>query len=98
MMAKLHVRYPVYGWDRNQGYATKEHRDAIRAHGLTPHHRASWQAIQVLMAGDQLGLFDRAGGGDGLPGRRDRGDGRGRGRPLADEVAALGDEALAAIG
>src|SRR6188472_1037473 len=64
MMAKLHVRYPVYGWDRNQGYATKEHRDAIRAHGLTPHHRASWQAIQVLMAGDQLGLFDAPEAGD----------------------------------
>ena len=47
-----------YGWDRNAGYATREHRDAIRAHGLTPHHRKSWQALQVLMAGDQLGLFD----------------------------------------
>jgi ribonuclease HII len=58
MMAGLHARYPQYGWDRNQGYATREHRDAIRAHGLTPHHRRSWQAIQVLMAGDQLGLFD----------------------------------------
>src|SRR4051794_35684873 len=67
MMAKLSVRYPVYGWDRNQGYATKEHRDAIRAHGLTPHHRASWQAIQVLMAGDQLALFDRA-EESGIPG------------------------------
>jgi ribonuclease HII len=63
MMAGLHARYPHYGWDRNQGYATREHRDAIRAHGLTPHHRRSWQAIQVLLAGDQLGLFDV----DGVP-------------------------------
>src|SRR3954452_8673466 len=67
MMAKLSVRYPVYGWERNQGYATKEHRDAIRAHGLTPHHRASWQAIQVLMAGDQLSMFDAAGEGSAIP-------------------------------
>src|SRR6187431_2293882 len=67
MMAKLAVRYPGYGWDRNQGYATKEHRDAIRAHGLTPHHRASWQAIQVLMAGEQLGLFDAPEQGSGVP-------------------------------
>src|SRR5437763_1288775 len=58
MMARLAVRYPEYGWDRNSGYATREHRAAIRAHGLTPHHRRGWQAIQVLLAGDQLGLFD----------------------------------------
>jgi ribonuclease HII len=58
MMTKLALRYPEYGWDRNSGYATREHRAAIRAHGLTPHHRRGWQAIQVLVAGDQLGLFD----------------------------------------
>jgi ribonuclease HII len=70
MMTKLAVRYPEYGWDRNSGYATREHRDAIRAHGLTPHHRRGWQAIQVLLAGDQLGLFDEpddAGVGAALP-------------------------------
>jgi ribonuclease HII len=66
MMARLAARYPAYGWERNQGYATKEHRDAIRAHGLTPHHRSSWQALQVLMAGDQLSLFDGAGEGSGV--------------------------------
>lgn len=64
MMHNLAVRYPEYGWDRNAGYATREHRDAIRAHGLTPHHRRSWQAIQVLLAGDQLGLFDAGEAGD----------------------------------
>lgn len=58
MMTKLALRYPEYGWDRNSGYATREHRAAIRAHGLTPHHRRGWQAIQVLIAGDQLGLFE----------------------------------------
>jgi hypothetical protein len=58
MMGRLAVRYPRYGWERNQGYATQEHRDAIRAHGLTPHHRRSFQALHVLLAGDQLGLFD----------------------------------------
>jgi ribonuclease HII len=54
LMAKLAARYPVYGWDRNAGYATREHRSAIRAYGLTPHHRKSWQALQALLAGDQL--------------------------------------------
>jgi ribonuclease HII len=66
MMQRLAVRYPVYGWDRNAGYATREHRAAIRAHGLTPHHRRSFQALQVLLAGDQLGLFD-AEGAVGIP-------------------------------
>lgn len=60
MMHNLARRYPQYGWERNAGYATLEHREAIRAHGLTPHHRRSWQAIQVLLAGDQLSLFDTA--------------------------------------
>jgi ribonuclease HII len=98
MMAKLAVRYPEYGWDRNQGYATKEHRDAIRAHGLTPHHRASWQAIQVLMAGDQLGLFDEPEEGSGIPeGAVDLMD---RDAPALedDELRALGDAAFAAVG
>ena len=31
MMALLAARYPGYGWERNQGYATLEHRQAIRA-------------------------------------------------------------------
>ncbi len=56
MMHRLAVRYPQYGWERNAGYATKEHRDAIRAHGLTPHHRRSFQALHVLLAGDQLSM------------------------------------------
>ncbi len=60
MMARLAARYPQYGWERNAGYATLEHREAIRAHGLTPHHRRSWLAIQALVAGDQLALFGGA--------------------------------------
>jgi ribonuclease HII len=34
--------FPDYGWQRNMGYATKEHREAIQAWGLTPHHRPSF--------------------------------------------------------
>ncbi len=65
MMARLAVRYPEYGWERNAGYATAEHREAIRAHGLTPHHRRGWQAVQALLAGDQLALFAGAPADDG---------------------------------
>lgn len=67
MMHRLAVRYPEYGWEHNAGYATLEHRDAIRAHGLTPHHRKSWQALQVLLAGDQLALFGDPTADDGAP-------------------------------
>jgi len=41
-MRELHVHAPVYGWDRNKGYASVDHREAIRVHGLSDHHRASW--------------------------------------------------------
>jgi ribonuclease HII len=62
MMSLLAARYPGYGWERNQGYATKEHRDAIRRLGLTPYHRRSFLALQRTLAGDQisLDLFDEA--------------------------------------
>lgn len=41
-MAALHDDLPVYGWARNKGYASAGHRDAIRSHGISVHHRASW--------------------------------------------------------
>ena len=56
MMIKLAARYPGYGWEHNQGYATRDHRDAIRAMGLTPFHRRSFLALQRTLAGDQLDL------------------------------------------
>jgi len=56
MMERLAVRYPGYGWERNQGYATLEHRQAIRRLGLTPFHRRSFLALQRTLAGDQLEL------------------------------------------
>ena len=62
MMALLAARYPGYGWEHNQGYATRDHRDAIRRLGLTPYHRRSFLALQRTLAGDQisLDLFDEA--------------------------------------
>src|SRR3954469_2210030 len=54
MMALLAARYPGYGWEHNQGYATRDHRQAIRALGLTPFHRRSFLALQRTLAGDQL--------------------------------------------
>jgi ribonuclease HII len=56
MMTRLAARYPGYGWEHNQGYATRDHRDAIRRQGLTPFHRRSFLALQRTLAGDQLDL------------------------------------------
>lgn len=42
LMTRLHEEHPVYRWERNKGYASAEHRDAIRSHGLSAHHRTSW--------------------------------------------------------
>lgn len=42
VMVELDEEHPAYGWARNKGYASPDHRAAIREHGLSPHHRASW--------------------------------------------------------
>lgn len=42
-MRELHLQFPQYGWDCNMAYATKDHREAIVKHGITPHHRRSFQ-------------------------------------------------------
>ena len=52
-MRELALEFPEYGWERNAGYPTKAHRDAIRAHGATVHHRKSFQLLP-----SQLNLFD----------------------------------------
>ena len=51
-MKELATEYPEYGWERNAGYPTKGHRDAIREFGVTPHHRKSFQLLPA-----QLNLF-----------------------------------------
>jgi ribonuclease HII len=46
LMSRLASRYPVYGWERNAGYGTAQHRDAILEHGVTAHHRRSFLGTQ----------------------------------------------------
>lgn len=45
-MMQLHDTYPYFGWDRNKGYPTLEHRKAILKLGLTPYHRETF-TVQV---------------------------------------------------
>ena len=42
LMVQLHEQYPQYGWDRNKGYPTIEHFNAIEQYGPTPYHRRSF--------------------------------------------------------
>jgi ribonuclease HII len=37
---------PSYGWERNRGYGTAEHKNAIAAGGVTCHHRRSFAPIR----------------------------------------------------
>lgn len=46
LMHRLSARYPGYGWETNVGYATAEHRAAIRELGVTPHHRLTFAGLQ----------------------------------------------------
>lgn len=41
-MLRLHEEYPVYGWDRNKGYPTRVHREAVAQYGLSPYHRVTF--------------------------------------------------------
>lgn len=51
-MSAIAKEYPQYGWERNKGYSTRDHRAAIAAHGTTPHHRLSFRLLDP-----QLSLF-----------------------------------------
>jgi len=46
-MRELAGQYPEYGWDRNMGYPTKEHIEAIRKYGYTPWHRMSFHPKEL---------------------------------------------------
>ena len=46
-MEQLAKEYPEYGWDRNMGYPTKEHIEAIRLYGYTPWHRTSFHPKEL---------------------------------------------------
>lgn len=44
-MKKLHIKKPVYNWQKNKGYGTLEHRLAIEKFGLTKYHRKSFNIL-----------------------------------------------------
>ncbi len=47
IMAREHSRYPEYGFDRNKGYGTRYHREAIERVGCCPIHRRSFRGVRA---------------------------------------------------
>lgn len=46
-MLRLSKEFPQYGWDRNMGYPTAEHIEAIRKYGFTPYHRKTFHVKEL---------------------------------------------------
>ena len=49
VMVDLAQQHPGYGWDTNAGYPSKQHRDALRNLGVTPHHRRSFKPVHNIL-------------------------------------------------
>lgn len=43
LMIQLHEEFPEYGWNKNMGYATKVHIEALKKFGPTKYHRQSFR-------------------------------------------------------
>ena len=46
-MERLAKEYPQYGWERNMGYPTRDHIEAIKQYGTTPYHRKSFHLKEL---------------------------------------------------
>ena len=53
LMAELAKSHPGYGWERNAGYGTAEHKAALERLGVTPHHRRSFKPVFKIL-GDEV--------------------------------------------
>jgi len=49
LMKELALKFPQYGWEKNMGYPTKLHRQAIRDFGVTEHHRLSYRLLPTQL-------------------------------------------------
>jgi ribonuclease HII len=65
MMADYARDYPGYGWERNRGYPTPDHRRALCELGPTPLHRRSFGLVrQIVAAASQPELIFEIGGSE----------------------------------
>ncbi len=49
IMVDLAQQHPGYGWEKNAGYPTKAHREALLSLGVTPHHRRSFKTVHNIL-------------------------------------------------
>ena len=54
LMRRLDAEFPQYGWARNKGYPTPDHRAAIAQYGVSPHHRRTFQLLPQPTLFDNL--------------------------------------------
>lgn len=52
LMVDLAQQHPGYGWERNAGYGTPEHKRALENLGVTPHHRRSFAPVHNILCKD----------------------------------------------
>lgn len=50
LMLKLHKEFPQYNWNKNKGYPTINHREAIKKYGVTPYHRLSYKLLETQLS------------------------------------------------
>ena len=60
IMSALGARYPDFGWERNAGYGTRQHRDGLAAAGITRHHRRTYAPIAKILSRQESGTPDIA--------------------------------------
>jgi len=49
IMVDLAQQHPGYGWEKNAGYPTKAHREALQILGVTPQHRRSFKPVHNML-------------------------------------------------
>jgi ribonuclease HII len=57
LMNKLHEEFPHYNWNKNMGYPTKKHLEALEEFGVTKYHRLSYKPVLNILQ-KQITLFD----------------------------------------
>jgi ribonuclease HII len=53
LMVDLAQQHPGYGWEKNAGYPTKQHQQALLNLGVTPHHRRSFKPVYNILYQDK---------------------------------------------
>ena len=49
IMTRLAQRWPHYVWQKNVGYGTLAHRQALKTRGISPHHRKTFSLVREIM-------------------------------------------------